>query len=92
MRSQHAIFHTPNSVQLTIANEATPPAYAREGLGATMPMWRVQTEGYTEGTGQPIGVVSRDAGFLDSPDVEWISSGVNSKNSNAVAILSLIHI
>src|SRR5690606_38166286 len=31
-------------------------------------------------------LVSRDAGFLDSPDTEWISSGVNSKNPEAVAI------
>lgn len=49
-------------------------------------MWRVQTEGYTEGRGQLIGLVSRDVGFSDSPDTEWISSGVNSKSSRAVAI------
>ena len=49
-------------------------------------MWRVQTEGYTEGTGQLVGIVSRDAGFLDSPDVEWISGGVNTKGPNAVAL------
>lgn len=82
----HSIFRTPNAVQATIEDRATPDYYAREQLGKTMPMWRVQTEGYAEGTGQLIGMVSRDKGFLDSPDTEWISSGVNSKSSKAVAI------
>jgi len=82
----HPIFRTPNAVQATVEDRATPSYYAREQLGKTMPMWRVQTEGYSEGTGQLIGMVSRDKGFLDSPDTEWISSGVNSKSSKAVAI------
>lgn len=86
MRIEHDLFQRPNPVALTIEARPTPGDYVREGLGATMPMWRVQTEGYTEGTGQLVGVVSRDRGFADSPDVEWISSGVNSKNSRAVAI------
>ncbi|MFK7738930.1 MAG: protein-disulfide reductase DsbD domain-containing protein [Planctomycetota bacterium] len=86
MRIEHDIFQTPHKVRLSLEDRATPPDYRSEQLGDTMPMWRVQTEGYTEGTGQLIGVVSRDQGFLDSPDVEWISSGVNSKNSRAVAI------
>lgn len=90
MRVDHPIFNTPHDVDLTIAPQPTPPSYASypEGrdLGQTMPMWRVQTEGYQDGTGQPIGMVSRDAGFLDSPDVEWISSGASMKGPNAVAI------
>ncbi|HEX5051914.1 MAG TPA: protein-disulfide reductase DsbD domain-containing protein [Planctomycetota bacterium] len=86
MRIEHDIFNTPNKVDLTIEERPTPAAYARYEHTATMPMWRVQTEGYTDGTDQLVGVVSRDSGFLDSPDTEWISSGVNSKNPHAVAI------
>lgn len=87
---QHDIFKTPNALQLTVSDQPTPSSYANypdgKNLGPTMPMWRVQTEGYTTHPGQLIGIVSRDAGFLDSPDVEWISGGVNSKGPNAVAL------
>lgn len=90
MRIQHDIFNTPNKVQLTIEDRPTPKEYAHysdsENLGETMPMWRVQTEGYKDGKGQLIGVVSRNSGFFDSPDVEWISGGVNTKGPKAVAI------
>ena len=86
MRIQHDIFQTPNHVTPTIEPQPTPDVYQKVIASKTMPMWRVQTEGYTEGNDQLIGLVSRDAGFLDSPDTEWISSGVNSKNPEAVAI------
>jgi len=86
MRVDHDIFHTPHAVELTLEERETPAAYRRPGLGETMTMWRVQTEGYSEGTDQLIGIVSSDKGFLDSPDTEWISSGVNTKNSRAVAL------
>ncbi|NQU47755.1 MAG: hypothetical protein HQ519_03835 [Planctomycetes bacterium] len=90
MRISHDIFNTPNPVQLTITDQPTPPSYVHypEGrdLPDTIPMWRVQTEGYTTDAGQLIGIVSRDSGFLDSPDAEWISSGANSKGPNAVAL------
>ncbi len=86
MRVDHEIFHTPHQVALTIEEQPTPQAYGRFDLGDTMPMWRVQTEGYTDGDDQLIGVVSSDAGFLDSPDVEWISGGVNTKRPDAVAL------
>lgn len=90
MRMDHDIFRTPNPVKLTIVEQPTPSTYANypdgRDLGETMPMWRVQTEGYTTSPGQLIGIVSRDAGFLDSPDAEWISGGVNSKGPNAVAL------
>lgn len=86
MRIEHDIFNKPHQVELTIEQRATPKAYARFDLGSTMPMWRVQTEGYTDGTDQLVGVVSRDAGFLDSPDTEWISGGVNTKTPQAVAL------
>lgn len=86
----HPIFHSPNEVSLTLEDQPTPSSYANypEGrsLAENMPMWRVQTEGYLDGEGQLVGIVSRDKGFFDSPDVEWISGGVNSKGPNAVAI------
>ncbi len=86
MRINHEIFQKPHEVELTITDRPTPKAYAGKTDAGTMPMWRVQTEGYEDGNGQLIGLVSSDAGFLDSPDVEWISSGVNSKNPKAVAL------
>lgn len=90
MRVNHDIFNKPHKVDLTIAEQPTPASYANypEGrtLGKTMPMWRVQTEGYLTHKGQLVGIVSRDQGFLDSPDAEWISGGVNSKGPNAVAL------
>lgn len=86
MRVEHDIFHTPHSIALTLEKRPAPDAYVRSGVTGTMPMWRVQTEGYTDGTDQLVGVVSRDAGFLDSPDTEWISGGVNTKTPGAVAL------
>lgn len=90
MRIRHDIFNTPNKVKLTINDEPTPSSYARytegKSLGKTMPMWRVQTEGYTTDKGQLVGIVSSPSGFFDSPDVEWISGGVNSKGPNSIAI------
>ncbi|MFK7820500.1 MAG: protein-disulfide reductase DsbD domain-containing protein, partial [Planctomycetaceae bacterium] len=90
MRIRHDIFNTPNKVKPTITNQPTPTSYAQypegKNLGKTMPMWRVQTEGYETHQGQLIGVVSGYDGFLDSPDVEWISSGANSKGPKSVAL------
>ena len=90
MRVDHEIFRAPNRVKLTIEQRPTPGNYVAypsgRSLGKTMPMWRVQTEGYTTHPGQLIGIVSSDWGFLDSPDTEWISGGVNTKGPRAVAI------
>ncbi len=86
MRVDHEIFKTPHAVDLTIEDRPTPAAYGRYHMGATMPMWRVQTEGYLERNDMLVGVVSSDSGFLDSPDTEWISGGVNTKRPKAVAL------
>lgn len=90
MRTDHEIFNQPVKVNLTLEEQPTPGSYAyyKEGadLGESMSMWRVQTEGYLTHPGQLIGIVSRNSGFFDSPDVEWISGGVNSKGPEAVAI------
>jgi hypothetical protein len=90
MRVDHPLFHVPNEVDLTLTARPTPHQYAFFSSGAvstaTMPMWRVQTEGYLDGKDQLIGVVASNWGFLDSPDTEWISGGENSKGPDAVAI------
>ncbi|MGB0331067.1 MAG: protein-disulfide reductase DsbD domain-containing protein [Planctomycetota bacterium] len=74
----------------TLESLPTPENYrsymAGADLGETMPMWRVQTQGYRSHPGQLIGLVARSAGFLDSPDAEWIAGGVNSKGPDAVAL------
>jgi hypothetical protein len=89
LRKDHAIFHVPNSVPLTLEDRPTENIYraalSGRNLGATMPMWRVQSEGYKDGTGMPPGVVS-PAIFDASPDAEFISSGLNTKDCRAVAL------
>lgn len=70
------------------------PGYKANSLGeepipATIPMWRVQTIGDIDKPEQDydlFGLVSRPGGFLDSPDTEIMSSGVNTKGIDAVAL------
>lgn len=82
----HPIFRGPLPVTLTPREVPTPAHYRDwpEGrqLGATMPGWRVCSEpvdGYW-------GVVADGYGFDDSPDCEYISSGVNSKGPRSAAL------
>ena len=49
-------------------------------------MWRVQTEGYSDGEGMLVGVVSPGRLLTLSPDGEYISSGINTKGSDSVAL------
>ncbi|WP_341214498.1 hypothetical protein [uncultured Wocania sp.] len=90
INSKHPIFKGPLDVSLTMEDKPTPSTafhYASgRNLPENMPMWRVQTEGYLEGKGYRIGQVSSFDGFLDSPETEFISSGVCTKDINAVAI------
>ena len=89
VRTDHAIFHTPNEVHLTLVQKTTPPSFYNGFQGATtppvMPMWQVNTQGYV---GDPylIGMVAHGEGFDDSPDAESISGGVCMKNAEAVAL------
>ena len=48
-------------------------------------MWRVQTEGYKDGTGYPAGTVTWSY-LATTPDCEFIASGENQKQPGAVAI------
>ncbi|WP_372937841.1 hypothetical protein [Seonamhaeicola sp.] len=90
MKLEHAIFNQPYKVAVTYEDRKTPDNYkARYGgrdLGDTMPMWRIQTEGYQDGKGFPIGLVSTGYGFDNGIDAEWISSGACAKGVEATAI------
>jgi hypothetical protein len=91
-RAEHPIFQGPFPVKLTIEERPTPEdafpyEYFRDTpTPKTLPMWRVQTKGYQTDKGFRIGMVARPWGFEDSPDAEYISSGVSAKTLDAVAI------
>jgi hypothetical protein len=90
MRLDHPIFNMPYPVTPTIEYRPTPTNYreyyGREGLPPTMPMWRVQTEGYKDGKGFWSGLVSSGPGFADAKDAEVISNGVCDKAIDSVAL------
>jgi len=86
---QHPIFDTPNKIKPTLEYRPAPDAYRMHegtGLPDTLPMWRVQTEGYGDGKGMEIGLVASGPGFEDGGDAEIISGGVNTKDMHAVAL------
>ncbi|MBD0825476.1 hypothetical protein [Aestuariibaculum marinum] len=90
LETEHPIFKGPFPVELTLQKKTTPKSIYAYPSGIDVPkeisMWRVQKEGYKDGKGYRVGMVSRGEGFLDSPDAEYISSGVNTKDVGAVAI------
>lgn len=91
-RSDHPIFRGPFPVRLTIEERPIPDvAFQYEEMAGrvapkSLPMWRVQTKGYTTDKGFRIGMVARPWGFEDSPEAEYISSGVCAKGLDAVAL------
>lgn len=90
MKLDHPIFHAPYPVEVITEERKVPSnfkaRYTGRNLGDTMPMWRVQTEGYHDGKGFPIGLVSTGHGVDGSPDAEWISSGRCDKGIDAMAL------
>ena len=92
MRTDHPIFKGPYKVNITLEDKLTPEgalSFAKmlgEQLPATTPMWAVNTTGYMESRGYKVGMVSRPWGFEDSPEAEWISSGLCAKSIDAVAL------
>lgn len=90
MKLEHAIFNSPYKVDITYEDMETPGNYkARYGgrdLGNSMKMWRMQTEGYQDGKGFPIGLVATGYAFDNGIDAEWISSGSCAKGVEATAI------
>jgi len=83
----HEVFQKPFPVNIQLTEEPTPENYRHwpggEQLGKTMKMWKVQTKSFPE---IDPGLVSDPYGFADSPDAEVISSGLNSKGPDSVAI------
>lgn len=90
IKLDHEIFKGPIDVELTIENEPTPEGIFHYPDGhlepKEIPMWQVNTTGYSDDGGVRVGLVSRGMGFEDSPDAEVISSGVCTKDRNAVAL------
>lgn len=88
----HPIFKGPFKTKMTVEECPTPEdayhyKYYYDGpIPDKLPMWRVQTKGYQDTHGFPIGMVARPWGYTDSPDAEYISSGVCAKTLDAVAI------
>lgn len=88
----HPIFKGPFPVEMTVQMKQTPSdayhyAYYADGvIPDSLPMWQVQTKGYKTDEGFRVGMVARPWGFTDSPDAEYISSGVCAKTLDAVAI------
>ncbi|MDR2414164.1 MAG: protein-disulfide reductase DsbD N-terminal domain-containing protein [Odoribacteraceae bacterium] len=91
LRLDHPIFRGPFPTTITTRVKPTPEAafhytYFTGTLPDSIPMWQVQTKGYATDDGFRIGMVARPWGFEDSPDAEYISSGVCAKTIDAVAI------
>ena len=92
IRMDHPIFQGPFPVKMTMVMKPTPeagksmPYLNGEWAPDSLPMWRVQKEGYGTHRGVRIGMVNRPWGFEDSPEAEVISGGVSAKVLEAVAI------
>jgi len=89
--SGHAIFKGPFPVKMTVKRKPVPDdakhyAYFTGPVPDSIPMWAVQTQGYLTAKNFCVGMVSRPWGYTDSPDAEYISSGVCAKTLDAVAI------
>lgn len=92
LNTNHPIFKGPLKVNLTFEERPTPEEafhyqhQFEEKIPDSLPMWRVQTKGYKTDEGFGVGLVSHPWGYTDSPDCEYISSGVCAKSPDAVAI------
>ncbi|PKQ63907.1 hypothetical protein BZG02_07810 [Labilibaculum filiforme] len=89
IRVEHDIFNTPFKVDLTFESKDTPNYIYHYPSGKNVPkqipMWRVLAPSYNNSALIP-GMVSRGNGYEDSPDTEYISSGVCVKDVGAVAL------
>lgn len=92
LRTEHPIFHGPFPVTLTLQMKPTPSDafhyayFIDHPLPDSLAMWQVQTKGYMTDRNYRAGMVARPWGFEDSPDAEYISSGVCAKTLDAVAL------
>jgi len=87
MATAHDIFRTPLKVDPTLEEIPTPAHYpalaSGKPIGKTIKVWKVQTKKYPE---IDPGLVSDGYVFEDSPDAEFISSGLNQKGPESVAL------
>ena len=93
LNQKHPIFNSPFSVDITLKEGPVQEAAYRfehffdNKTTRNLPMWKVQTKGFKTDKGFRVGLVSRPGGFTDSPESEFISSGICSmRNFDAVAI------
>ncbi|MGJ8734038.1 MAG: hypothetical protein ACSHW4_12860 [Cellulophaga sp.] len=90
MKLDHPIFNKPNKINISYEDVTLTGnyrvRYGGRNLGKKMPMFRIQTEGYRDGKGFPVGLVSTGYNFDNSIDAEWISSGTCDKGIEATAI------
>jgi len=91
-KKDHPIFNGPYKADLKSLLRPTPEnakEIARmygESLPDSIPMWRVQKNGYSTIQTYRPGMVSRPDGYCDSPDAENICGGVSIKSIDAVAL------
>lgn len=92
LRRDNAIFKGPYPVKITLKDQPTPDGaleFAKmmgDKVPATTPMWTVHNHDYGNTPGYKVGMVSREWGYLDSPDAEVISGGQCAKSYDAIAI------
>lgn len=87
MRLDHPIFRQPLAPRIEWTEIDTPESYrgwpgGRE-LGARLKVWKVHDGEFPQ---IDVGLVCDPYGWEDTPDCEWISSGVNSKGPESVAL------
>ena len=82
----HPIFRAPLHPEIVLDQTVTPGGYGHweRDQPAKLATWKVQDGNV--GTTVDYGLVSNPYGFEDSPDVEWISSGINSKGPKSMAL------
>src|SRR5262245_11061729 len=87
MRLDHPIFQGPLAPDIELTDVVVPGNYRNYPEGRDLPDkiqgWKVH-EG--EFPSIDVGMVSDPYGFEDSPDCEWISSGINSKGPRSMAL------
>lgn len=92
LRRDNPIFKGPYPVHITLKDQPTPSGaleFAKmmgDKLPATTPMWTVHERDYGNTPGYKVGMVTREWGYLDSPDAEVISGGQCAKSYDAIAI------
>ena len=87
VEAKHAIFQGPRAVDLELQEQEKPDDYfvhpGTQKLGETIKVWKVQEKTFPE---IDPGLVSSRENFVETPDAEVISGGINGKGPTSVAI------